>query len=361
MSSMTGERVRISIFGQSHGEAIGVVVDGLPAGEAIDTEALQAFLARRAPGRGALSTPRREADVPRFLSGLVNGKTCGAPLCAILENGDTRPADYESLRRLPRPAHADYPAQARHHGHQDVRGGGHFSGRLTAPLCVAGGIAMQLLARRGVYVGAHLEAVGAARDSRFDPVALTRETLALPASRPLPVLEEAAGDAMASEIQAAAADGDSIGALIECGAVGMPPGVGEPMFGGMENRLSAIVFGIPGVRGIEFGTGFAAAFMRGSAHNDAYAVLDGRIVTESNHHGGILGGITTGMPIIFRVAAKPTPSIAQTQQTVNLETMEVEALQIRGRHDPCIGPRMVPCVEAAAALALLDGYLVFQA
>lgn len=357
MSSIMGEKLKVSIFGQSHGEAIGVVVDGLPAGEAVDLDQLQLFLERRAPGRSRLATQRREADVPRVLSGLIEGRTCGAPLCAVLQNGDTRSQDYSSLRDMPRPSHADYSAHVRYGGFQDARGGGHFSGRLTAPLCVAGGIALQLLARRGIFVGAHAEAVGQARDRRFDPVRVTREELSLPASREIPTLDENAGEAMEREILAAAEAGDSIGGVIECAAIGMPAGVGDPMFGGLENRLSAALFGIPGIRGIEFGSGFAAAAMRGSAHNDAFIMENGAVRTESNHHGGILGGISTGMPIVFRVAMKPTPSITAEQKTVDLRVMRETVLQIKGRHDPCIALRAVPCVEAAAALVLLDSLL----
>lgn len=357
MSSIIGEKLKVSIFGQSHGEAIGVVIDGLPAGEAVDLAQLQTFLERRAPGRSRLATQRREADVPRVLSGLAEGRTCGAPLCAVLENGDTRSQDYNALRDVPRPSHADYSAHMRYGGFQDARGGGHFSGRLTAPLCVAGGIALQLLARRGVFIGAHAEAVGQARDRRFDPVRVTREELSLPASREIPTLDENVGAAIKREILAAAAEGDSIGGVIECAAIGMPAGVGDPIFGGLENRLSAALFGIPAIRGVEFGSGFAAAAMRGSAHNDAYIVENGVVRTESNHHGGILGGISTGMPIVFRVAVKPTPSIALEQKTVDLRAMRETVLQIKGRHDPCIALRAVPCIEAAAALVLLDSLI----
>lgn len=358
MSSMLGERLRVSIFGQSHGEAIGVVVDGLPAGEAIHREELQAFLARRAPGRNQLSTPRREGDVPRFVSGVVDGVTCGAPLCAIIQNGDTRSGDYDQLRRLVRPSHADYPAQVRWGGHQDVRGGGHFSGRLTAPLCVAGGIALQILARRGIFIGAHAQAIGGVRDAQYSAVDLTREELHRPLSHGIPVLNPAVVEPMKEEIDAARMDLDSVGGIIECAAIGLPPGLGDPIFGGMENRLSAALFGIPAIRGVEFGVGFAAGAMRGSQHNDPYCLREGEIRTRTNHHGGVLGGITTGMPLIFRVAVKPTASIPRPQQTVDIATMELATLEITGRHDPCITLRAVPCVEAAAALVLLDAILI---
>lgn len=354
MSSILGNTLKVSVFGESHGAAIGVVIDGLPAGEAVDLEALQAFLNRRAPGRNDLSTQRSEADVPRILSGLPDGITCGTPLCAVIENGDTRSKDYGALYDTPRPSHADYAAHMRYRGHQDMRGGGHFSGRLTVPLCVAGGIALQLLERRKVTLGAHIERIGSAADCRFEPVHLTPEEIRAPSRRAFPVLDEAAGEAMMQEIRSASADGDSVGGVIECAAVGLPAGIGDPMFDGLENRLSAAVFGIPAVRGIEFGSGFAATQMRGSLHNDPYEIRDGAIVTRSNHHGGILGGITTGMPLIFRAAFKPTPSIAKQQRTVNIRTAEETDLEITGRHDPCIVPRAVPCIEAVTALVLLE-------
>jgi chorismate synthase len=354
---MMGEKLRVSLFGQSHGAAIGVVMDGLPAGEEIDLRALRSFLRRRAPGGGGLSTSRQEKDEPRFLSGLLDGRTCGAPLCAIIENTDARPEDYREISDLPRPSHCDYPARLRYGGYEDARGGGHFSGRLTAPLCVAGGVAMQILKRRGIHLGAHAEQVGAARDRQFHPTEVTLEDLALPAARRLPVLDESKARAMEGEILSAAGEGDSVGGIVECAALGMPAGIGDPLFGSMENRLSSALFGIPGVRGVEFGSGFAAAAMRGSRHNDPYRLRDGRVVTETNHHGGILGGITTGMPLLFRVALKPTSSIAMEQKTVDLATMTEKTMRVPGRHDPCIVFRAVPCVEAAAGIVLLDSIL----
>lgn len=354
MSSTLGNKLKISVFGQSHGEAVGVVVDGLPPGEEIGLGKLQAFLDRRAPGRNALSTPRKEKDEPRILSGLLEGRTCGAPLCAVLENGDTRSGDYSAMASLPRPSHADYPAYARYGGHNDPRGGGHFSGRLTATLCVAGGIALQVLERRGVFIGAHAQAIGSVRDRAFDPVGLTPRELRLPGERSLPVLEEEAGEAMRREILEAAAAKDSVGGIVECGILGLPAGMGDPMFDGIENRMAAALFGVPAVRGVEFGSGFAAAGMRGSQHNDPYVLRDGAIQTATNHHGGVIGGITTGMPVIFRVAFKPTPSIGMEQQTVDLKAMKEAPLRIQGRHDPCVALRAVPCVEAVAALVILD-------
>ena len=353
MSSEFGKLLKISVFGQSHGKAIGVVIDGLPAGEAVDLEELDRFLSRRRPGKSPLSTARREADAPVFLSGLENGITCGAPLCAVIENGDQHSSDYDQLRDRPRPGHADYTAYVKWGGQADMRGGGHFSGRLTAPLCVAGGIAKQILARRGVYVGAHLASVGAESDASF-PLRPTAELFDAVAAKPFPVIDDDAGERMRAAILAAKSDGDSVGGVVECAAVVLPAGLGEPMFGGVENRLAAALFGIPAVKGVEFGDGFAAARARGSENNDPFCMEDGRVVTETNHAGGILGGITDGMPLVLRTAMKPTPSIARPQRTVSLSAGADTELVIHGRHDPCIAHRAVPVVEAVTAAVLLD-------
>ena len=352
-----GHKLRVTVFGQSHAPAIGVTVDGLPAGEAVDLEELQRFLQRRAPGRDAASTPRKEGDVPQILCGLVDGVTCGAPLAAVIENTNTRSKDYEELRDKPRPAHADFTAQVKYGGHQDVRGGGHFSGRLTAPLCFAGALALQLLEERGVTVAAHIGQIGGVQDEMPDFAAVDRETLTALLARPFPAFREDAGVAMRQEIERARMDADSVGGLVRCFAVGLPAGVGEPMFEGVENRLAGALFGIPAVRGVSFGDGFAAAGMRGSEHNDPF-VTDGTTVsTRTNHAGGVLGGITTGMPLVVNVAFKPTASIPREQDTVDLKTMENTRLTIHGRHDPCIVPRAVPVVEAVTALVLLDALL----
>jgi len=353
MSSEFGNILKTSIFGQSHGKAIGVTMQGLPAGEAIDLEELDRFLARRKPGKSPLSTARKEADAPVFLSGLENGVTCGTPLCAIIENSDQRSGDYSELADKPRPGHADYTAYVKWNGQADMRGGGHFSGRLTAPLCIAGGIAKQILARRGIHVGAHLAAIGGVQDEDF-PLYPTKELFDSVAAKDFPVLNDSAGEAMQAVILEAKNGLDSVGGIIECAAIGLPAGLGEPMFDGIENRLAAALFGIPAVKGVEFGAGFAAATMRGSENNDPFTVKDGIIVTETNHAGGILGGITNGMPVTMRVAVKPTPSIAKQQKTVSLSQKAETDLIIRGRHDPCIAHRAVPVVEAVAALVLLD-------
>ena len=353
MSSEFGNILRVSVFGQSHGKAIGVNIDGLPAGEPIDLEELNAFLDRRKPGKSPLSTARKESDTPVFLSGLENGVTCGFPLCAVIENSDQHSSDYSELADKPRPSHADYTARVKWGGHADMRGGGHFSGRLTAPLCIAGGIAKQILARRSIFVGAHLLEVAGIPDQPF-PLRPDAALFDAVAAKTFPVLEDGAGERMQAAILAARKDGDSVGGVIQCAAVGLPAGLGDPMFDGLENRLAAALFGIPAVKGLEFGAGFAASRCRGSENNDPFTVEDGRVVTTSNHAGGILGGISTGMPLVFQLAMKPTPSISKPQHTVSLPNMEDAELVVRGRHDPCIAHRAVPVAEAVTAAVLLD-------
>ncbi len=352
MSSTFGSALRVTVFGQSHAPAVGMVLDGFPVGFATDFDALRAFLARRAPGNSPYATARAEADAPEFLSGFSGGRTCGAPIAAIIRNTDVHGKDYVNLNDVPRPSHADWTAYKKYGEAADRSGGGHFSGRLTAPLCVAGGLCLQWLAAQGVRIGAHILSVGAAQDASFDPTSPT-----FPAIAPLTVLDSTAGERMAEEIEKAKADGDSVGGSIECAVTGLPAGLGEPMFDGMENRLARILFGIPAVKGVEFGSGFACAQMRGSEHNDAfYYDENGRVRTRTNHAGGILGGITTGMPLIFRASIKPTPSIAKAQESIRFSGGSAE-LTVRGRHDPCIVPRAVACVEAAAAIAVLDALL----
>lgn len=352
MASTFGERIRISIFGQSHGEKIGCVVDGLPAGEAVDLMELERFMARRAPGQRG-TTPRRETDTPHIVSGLLNGRTCGAPLCVLIDNADTHSKDYDALRDVPRPGHADYPAAVKWRGFQDSRGGGHFSARLTAPLCAAGGIVLQLLRARGVRVGAHLLAAGGLRDTPFDPMATDDRTLD-GLQTGFPTLDKETGERMLALAEELRREGDSVGGVVECAALHLPVGTGEPMFEGLENRIARAVFAIPAVKGIEFGEGFASAALRGSENNDGYRMEGGKVTLLSNHAGGILGGLATGAPLIFRAAFKPTPSIAKEQPSVSLSAGEDRTLRVAGRHDPCVAFRAVPCVEAAAALALAD-------
>lgn len=353
MASEFGKVLKVSVFGQSHGEAVGVVMDGLPAGEYIDMDQLNAFMARRKPGQSALTTPRKESDLPKFVAGINENYTCGFPVTALIENGDQHSGDYSNLLTNPRPGHADYTAYVKYGAHRDMRGGGHFSARLTAPLCIAGGITLQMLERRGIYVGAHLLSVGSAKDESF-PLEPTKELFETISHRSPAVIREEAGSQMEQEILAAKKEGDSLGGVIECAVIGLPAGLGSPMFEGIENRIASTLFGIPAVKGIEFGAGFAAAEMKGSENNDPFTVVGGEVKTTSNHAGGILGGITTGMPLVFRIAIKPTPSILKEQQTVNLETMENTTLQIKGRHDPCVAIRAVPVVEALTATVITD-------
>lgn len=355
MSSFYGENLKLSIFGQSHGPAIGMTLDNIPAGLPVDMEALHRFLSRRAPGQHISATTRKEADQPEFLAGIVDDYTCGAPIAAIIANTNTRSGDYENLKDHPRPGHADFTAQMKYNGFQDVAGGGHFSGRLTAPLCIAGGLCKQWLEQVGIRIGAHLKSAGSISDRSFDPL---RPELA-DVQKAFPVLNEEAGNRMLDAICDAKSQGDSLGGVIECAVTGLPAGLGDPMFGGMESRIAQIVYGIPAVKGVEFGAGFAAAAMLGSDNNDGFTMKNGQIQTVTNHAGGILGGITNGMPLLFSVAIKPTPSIQKQQQTVSIRQKEVTPLVINGRHDPCIAPRAVPVVEAAAAIAIFDAYLAF--
>ncbi|MGN0660981.1 MAG: chorismate synthase [Oscillospiraceae bacterium] len=357
MGSTIGKNFKISIFGQSHSKAIGVTVDGLPAGIAVDTDELAAFMTRRAPGRNEFSTKRSEKDAPEFLSGLVNGRTCGAPLTAVIYNSDTRSGDYKNIADIPRPAHADFCAQMKYHGFQDVAGGGHFSGRLTAPLCIAGGIALQALRAEGIEIGAHISSIGKICGKRFDPVCVTAEELDAVRKKDFPVIDDEAGESMKELISLARNNLDSVGGTIECAVIGLPVGLGDPMFEGLENKISQAVFGIPAVKGIEFGRGFESAQLFGSENNDEFYMNGEEIKTRTNNHGGILGGISSGMPLIFRAAIKPTPSISQPQKSVSLSRREDAELVIKGRHDPCIVQRAVPCMEAAAAVAVYDAFL----
>ena len=329
MASIYGNNIKISIFGQSHSAAIGVTVDGLPAGFAVDMEKLQDFLDRRAPGNSEFSTPRKEADRPEFLSGLVGNVTCGAPLTAVIRNTNTRSGDYDNIRDIPRPGHADYTAHMKYKGFEDVSGGGHFSGRLTAPLCITGGIIMQILESKGISVQAEILEIGGNRENPFDT------------------------------ISEAKAEGDSVGGIISCTVTGLPAGIGEPMFVGIENRIAQAVFAVPAVKGIEFGAGFESARMRGSENNDEFCYEDGAVKTKTNNHGGVLGGISSGMPVVFRVCIKPTPSIVKEQRSISYSKEQDAVLSVRGRHDPCIVPRAVPCIEAAAAIAVYDLMAVY--
>ena len=351
MSSTYGESLKLTIFGQSHGPAIGMTLDGIPAGMAVDMQKLQSFLDRRAPGRSPLSTTRREADQPDFLAGIVEGYTCGAPIAAVIANTNIRSSDYSSLKDQPRPGHADYTAQIKYGGFQDAAGGGHFSGRLTAPLCSAGGLCLQWLEEMGIQIKARILAVG----NQWDETPVDPRMPRLTDIRSdFPVLSAEAGARMQNCIHQARDSGDSVGGIIECYITGLPAGIGEPMFCGVESRIAQIIYGIPAVKSLEFGAGIKAAAMPGSQCNDGYGIADGEITLLSNHAGGILGGISTGMPVIFRTGFKPTPSIGKPQRSVSMSRMEEVELSVSGRHDPCIVPRAVPVVEAAAAVAIYD-------
>ena len=353
MSSTWGQHLKLSIFGQSHGEAIGVTLDGFPAGMEIDMDRLLAEMARRAPGQSALTTARKEADAPEFLSGVLNGRTTGQPICIVIRNTNQRSRDYGDGVDLVRPGHADYTGHVRYFGFEDWRGGGSFSGRLTAPLVAAGALCSQWLETQGVEIACHIQRLGDVQDASFmdaDPNADYTHMKKLH----LPVLTEGLDEQMNAAAMAARNDCDSIGGVIECMATGLPAGLGAPFFDSVESTISQLMFSVPAVKGVEFGEGFGFAAMRGSRANDAFCMADGKIITETNHSGGVNGGITNGMPVIFRCAIRPTPSIAQKQQTVSLKNRENAELEIHGRHDPCILPRAVPVVEAMTALAILD-------
>lgn len=354
MSSLFKGGISVSVFGESHGKGIGAVMDGLPAGEPLDLDRIYAFMARRAAKKDGTSTLRLEKDIPEILSGFYEGKTTGTPLSAVIFNGEQHSADYGNISHIARPAHADFTGYLRYNGANDPRGGGHFSGRLTAPLVFAGAVCAQILERRGITTGAHILSIKDVRDVGFDPMNVSAEQLEAVKSRSFPVISDSAEEQMRSVILSARDSLDSVGGIVECAAVGMPAGVGSPMMDGLENVISRLVFAIPAVKGIEFGEGFGCTQLFGSENNDEYAIVDGKIVTLTNAHGGILGGISSGMPIVFRTAFKPTPSISRPQKSVDFKDMTKQELVIKGRHDPCVVPRAVPCVEAALNIALVS-------
>lgn len=358
MSSIWSNKISISIFGESHGPAIGVVIDNLPCGEHINMDEVLAFMARRAPKQNKTSTQRREKDLPQIMSGLLNNKTTGTPLCAFIPNEDTHSQDYSNISKLARPGHADYTGAIRYRGFNDVRGGGHFSGRLTAPLVFAGAVCGQILERRGIYTGAHIYSIHNIKDTPFDPINVSREQIIELRKKEFPVINDKKGELMIKDIEKAREALDSVGGVVECCSINVPAGIGSPIFDGLENNIASLVFGIPAVKGIEFGAGFDCSKMLGSQNNDEFYVDEhGYVVTKTNNHGGILGGISSGMPITLKVAFKPTPSIAQPQQTIDYSSMTNDVLSIKGRHDPCVVPRAVPCVEAAVNIALLSNMI----
>lgn len=354
MSSLIGKKLKVSVFGESHGRGIGAVIDGFPPGVEIDMAELSRFMDRRRPGRDKTSTPRKESDRPDILSGVLDGVTCGTPVAAVIANNDQRSGDYRNVAHEARPGHADYTGYIRYNGYNDVRGGGHFSARLTAPLVFAGGLCLQYLAKQGITIGAHLKSVAGIKDDSFEPCDLTEEELRKPGFRTFPVIRESAEEEMRAVIENARLAGDSVGGVVEVAVLGMPPGVGSPMFDTVEGRLAYAFYGIPAVKGVSFGAGFQAALMRGSENNDEFYIENETIRTRTNHHGGILGGITSGMPVLAEIAFKPTPSIAMPQKTVDYVKRTETVMQVKGRHDPCVAVRAVPVVEAVTAIVIMD-------
>ncbi len=354
MSSIWGENVKISVFGESHGTAIGVVMDGFPPGIALDIEKISFEMDRRRPGRDAYSTQRKEGDAVEIVSGLYQGYTTGTPLCGIIRNTDKRSKDYEAMKDIMRPGHADYTGRIRYQGFADYRGGGHFSGRLTAPIVFAGAIAQQYLERKGIVIGTHVLQIGKVEDTSLDASNIPMEQLRQFRKMRFPVLSEPIAQRMKEEIDAARMQQDSVGGLLETAIVNLPAGLGSPLFHSVESRLAAIIFSIPAIKGLEFGSGFGFASMHGSEANDPFTVDENNVKTTTNHAGGINGGITNGMPVLFRMAIRPTPSIAKPQQALNMDVMQSEVFSIRGRHDPCIAIRAVPVIDAAAALVIMD-------
>ena len=354
MSSTWGEKVKISVFGESHGKAIGVVIDGLPAGFKVDNDKILTQMARRAPGKDKTATPRKESDLPDVMSGMLDNVTTGAPLCAIINNTNTKSADYSNLLACPRPGHSDYTAYEKYKSFNDIRGGGHFSGRLTAPICFAGSICRQILEEKGIKISAHISQIGKVKDKSFDPVEIPTDLMDKLSKSSFSLIDASKENDMREVVEKARLNQDSVGGIIECAITGLPSGLGGPMFGGVEGVISSIIFGIPAIKGIEFGKGFDLAEMLGSESNDPFEYKDEKIVTKTNNCGGILGGITNAMPVVFRVCVKATPSISKEQDTVDLQKKCNTKLSIQGRHDPCIVPRAVPVIEACTAIALMN-------
>ena len=354
MSSVICDNIKVSVFGESHGEAIGCVIDGLPAGVKLDMDKIYLDMSRRVPGKDKYATPRLEKDIPHILSGVLNDITTGAPLAMVIQNTNTKSGDYANLMTVPRPSHSDYPAYVKYNGFNDVRGGGHFSGRLTAPIVFAGAVAKQILEQKGVKIGAHIRQIGSVFDDKFDYNDVDESLLDELTKKSFSVINGDVEPKMRDEIERFRMSQDSVGGVIECAAIGLPVGVGGNMFDTVESKLASILFGVPAVKGVEFGLGFGFADKNASSVNDGYEIKDGRVALLSNNNGGVLGGMTTSAPIIVSAVIKPTPSISQEQRSVNLQTMTNETLVIKGRHDSCIVPRAVPVIEAAVALGLLD-------
>ncbi len=347
-------KLEYTVFGESHGPAVGVVVENLPSGIPIDESFISREMNRRRAKGDGLSTPRVEADVPRILSGVFEGKTTGTPLCAVIQNGNTRSGDYDRTKNLARPSHADFTGFVRYKGCNDYRGGGHFSGRLTAPLVFAGAVAKLALREKGIFVGAHILQLGAEKDQSFTEESLTENAFEALAEKDFTVLDDNAGERMKAIIQEARRNLTSVGGIIQCAIIGMPCGVGSPDKDNLEGIIARNIFRVPAVKGIEFGLGFGFASAYGHEVNDEMRMENGEIVTETNHNGGILGGISNGMPIVFQTVIKPTASISREQKTVNLVDMQDDTLVVKGRHDPCILSRASVVIESAAALSVLE-------
>ncbi|WP_270566884.1 chorismate synthase [Clostridium beijerinckii] len=354
MSGMWGNKLKVSIFGESHGVGIGITIDGLPSGVEIDLEEVMKEMARRAPGKSNLSTARKEADAPEILSGFFEGKITGTPLCAVIRNSDMRSKDYGKLKDLMRPGHADYPGFIRYNGFNDYRGGGSFSGRITAPLVFAGAVCKQVLESKGINIGAHVKSIGDIYDKSFYDVELSRELLEELKTKELPLLIQEKEEEIRETILKAKKEQDSVGGTIECTVLGINPGIGNPFFDSVESTLAHLMFSVPAVKGIEFGKGFEMSRLRGSDCNDEYYYDGNKVKTYTNNNGGITGGITNGMPILFKVGIKPTPSISKIQRTIDISEKKEAELVIEGRHDPCIVQRAVPVIEAVTAIGILD-------
>lgn len=352
MSGIWSRKLELSIFGESHGPCVGITINGLPAGHVLDISTIQEELNRRRPGQNKLVTQRKETDQFEIISGVLDDKTTGAPLTMLIQNQNTRSKDYSVLKEKMRPGHADYPSWVKFGGHSDYRGGGHFSGRLTAGLVFAGAICKTILKEQNIQIGTQITNIGGCKDRLMDVV--TTDTLNHLMDLQFPVLDPEVGEEMKSRIQEVQSEGDSIGGEVRCFAINVPPGLGEPFFDSFESVLSHLLFSIPAVKGLSFGSGFKLIEMRGSEANDLYHMSETGVRTKTNHNGGLLGGITNGMPVDFKVAIKPTPSIGKQQQTVNIAKMQDDTLLIEGRHDPCIVPRILPVLEAVLAIVLLD-------
>ncbi|SHI75142.1 chorismate synthase [Parasporobacterium paucivorans] len=361
MSSFWGNQLHISIFGESHGKGIGVVVDSPPPGIKLDIDAIRAFMLRRAPGRTPWSTPRKEEDTPEILSGFYHECTTGTPLTAVIRNSDTHSSDYGNLVQVPRPGHGDLTGSIRYKGFNDIRGGGHFSGRLTAPLCFAGAVSLQILEKQGIQIYARIKEIAGIEDVPLDPARPPMQELSQLRLKSFPTLDDSAGSSMIDAVEKARMELDSVGGIVECFITGLPAGIGDPMFGGLEPRLASMLYAIPAVKALSFGSGFDICRRRGSENNDSpfYSDEGGQrhITYKTNHSGGVDGGISNGMPVVFQLGIKPTPSISLEQDSIRLSDKTDAKLVIKGRHDPCIVPRAVPVAEAAAAIVILDSLM----